>query len=371
MTRLQIVSAILACGLGASAVAAERNQALYVMNDTEGSHLLAGDVLVANGEGQVALYRNNTFVTMLQDPQDVTANAAGQPLYITNAEGAIVRGALEGHQGDLFVSTDAPQIVHYKKESYREAHHGGGTGPLTLHGGNVMVQATTYSIFWGSYGTDIQSGMGAFFGGFSTSSDAQASTEYAGTTVGNVSGKTNVGATYTDTNPPSSALSTSSAVAEVCKITNNNPDANGVYFIFTSTGAGNVNYCAWHSWGSCSNGALVQVAYMPNIAGVAGCDPGAPYGTANGAAQSQGLAALANVTSHELSETITDPRGTGWFYGRGQENGDECAWAFNPSNPLRSFTNGSTWKLQGEWSNAAFASSSGFANTSGQLACKN
>ena len=29
----------------------------------------------------------------------------------------------------------------------------------------------------------------------------------------------------------------------------------GVYFIYTSTGAGHVSYCAWHSWGTCSNGA--------------------------------------------------------------------------------------------------------------------
>src|SRR5207237_1185177 len=74
-------------------------------------------------------------------------------------------------------------------------------------------------------------------------------------------------------NAPHKALTTNSAVAEACKMTNNNPDPNGVYFIYTSTGAGHVNYCAWHSYGNCSNGAPVQVAYMPNITGIAGCDP--------------------------------------------------------------------------------------------------
>src|SRR5437879_4343745 len=83
----------------------------------------------------------------------------------------------------------------------------------------------------------------------------------------------------------------SDAVAEACKVTNNNPDPNGVYFLYTSTGAGHVNYCAWHSHGTCSNGAPVQVAYMPNIDGIAGCDPGSTT------SHSQGLSALANVTS--------------------------------------------------------------------------
>src|SRR5207302_6084929 len=115
---------------------------------------------------------------------------------------------------------------------------------------------------------------------------------------------------------PSKALTVGTAVAEACKITNDNPDPSGVYFLYTSTGAGHVSYCAWHSWGNCSNGAPVQVAYMPNIDGIAGCDP--QDGTTG---HSAGLAALANVTSHELSEAITDPRGAGWFDGSGAENG--------------------------------------------------
>jgi hypothetical protein len=149
-------------------------------------------------------------------------------------------------------------------------------------------------------------------------------------------------------------------VDEVCTLTGNQPDPNGVYFLFTSTGAGHVNFCAWHSWGTCSNGAPLQVAYMPNIDGIAGCDPQDTFGTGH----SQGLAALANVTSHELSEAITDPRGAGWFDSSGQENGDKCAWAFVAPVTL---SNGSKWKLQMEWSNAIYPN--GFANRSGQNGC--
>src|SRR5262249_22293924 len=136
---------------------------------------------------------------------------------------------------------------------------------------------------------------------------------------------------------------------------------SAVYFIYTSTGAGHVSYCAWHSWGSCSNGAPVQVAYMPNITGIAGCDPG---DTSTG--HSQGLAALANVTSHELSEAITDPRGGGWFDSSNGENGDKCAWSFHG---LATLKNNTKWLLQMEWSNAAYDAGTGYNNRSGQPGC--
>jgi hypothetical protein len=188
------------------------------------------------------------------------------------------------------------------------------------------------------------------------------STEYSGNNGQVTANSTYLGHTFDTTTPPRKALSTNSAVAEACKITNNNPDPNGVYFIYTSTGAGHVNYCAWHSWGTCSNGAPIQVAYMPNVDGIAGCDPGAPASLGH----SQGLNAVINVTSHELSEAITDPRGAGWFDSSGAENGDKCAWAFNGIQTLK---NGTQWYLQGEWSNAAYTAGTGSPNLSGQKGC--
>ena len=45
---------------------------------------------------------------------------------------------------------------------------------------------------------------------------------------------------------------------------------------------------------------------------------------------SQGLAAIANVSGHELSEARSDPASPGaWYDSSGQENGDKCAWTFN------------------------------------------
>jgi len=93
----------------------------------------------------------------------------------------------------------------------------------------------------------------------------------------------------------------------------------------------------------------------------AGCDPkyvGSPY--------SQGLAAVANVSGHELSEALTDPLLDAWYDQQGAENSDKCAWTFGPAV---TFSNGSAWKIQGNWSNAAYSGGFGYLNRSGQPGC--
>ena len=37
--------------------------------------------------------------------------------------------------------------------------------------------------------------------------------------------------------------------------------------------------------------------------------------------------------------------------------------------PLVTFSNGTQWKIQGEWSNAAYTAGTGYPNSSGQKGC--
>ena len=67
---------------------------------------------------------------------------------------------------------------------------------------------------------------------------------------------------------------------------------------------------------------------------------------------SQGTRSLANVTSHEYMEVITDPDLDAWFDSAGQEIGDKCAFQFQSCVIL---ANGGSWQLQKEWSNAVSA----------------
>lgn len=249
----------------------------------------------------------------------------------------------------------------------RPAGGGGGSVDMTFHGGTVLTANKTEAIFWGSQWTsasfagDKITGLDSFFGGFGGSNYAATSSEYTGTNGQVTTSSTYLGHVIDSSAAPTKALSVTTAVAEACKITSNNPDPNALYLIYTSTGAGHVSYCAWHSYGNCSNGAPVQVAYMPNIDGIGGCDPGDTWTT-----HSQGLAALGSVTAHELSETITDPRNGGWYDSSGGENGDKCSWVFAGVVTLK---NSSKWKLQMEWSNRAYDAGTGLANNSGQKGC--
>jgi len=162
---------------------------------------------------------------------------------------------------------------------------------------------------------------------------------------------------------PKTAPQVSAIVNEVCTtLTNNNitPVSNGFYMVYGTTQR-HVNYCAWHSNGTC-NGTPIQVGWSFNLDGDLGCDPG---DTQTG--HSQGLSAIANVSAHELSETRTDPQLDAWYDASGAENGDKCAWTFNV--PYVQFANRTIWKVQGEWSNHAYDTQTGYPNRSGQKGC--
>jgi hypothetical protein len=156
--------------------------------------------------------------------------------------------------------------------------------------------------------------------------------------------------------------STSVILNEVAKeITSPDPSGNGYYPVYTDVPRGNAQYCAWHSTGTVK-GVTVEFAFFFRLDGDPGCDP---QDTTTG--HSQGLAALANVSAHELSEARSDPNLNAWYDGQGQENGDKCSWTFNV--PSVKFSDSTAWKVQGEWSNQAYNSGTGYANLSGQKGC--
>jgi len=246
------------------------------------------------------------------------------------------------------------------------------TANMTYHGGKIMPTAVSKIIFWGpkwtnsTFAGDKITGLDSWYVGHSNSNYARTSDEYTGTngTVGPTG--THQGHII-DTTTASSGASTSAILAEVCKqVTAGSivpdPAGNGYYAVYTDVKRGTAGYCAYHSAGTCG-GKVVQFAFFFDLEGDAGCDPG---DTTTG--HSQGLAALANVTAHELAEARTDPTSPGaWYDSSGNENGDKCAWAFNVASVP--FSNGTQWKLQGEWSNAAFTAGTGYPNRSGQRGC--
>jgi hypothetical protein len=237
---------------------------------------------------------------------------------------------------------------------------------LLFHGGAVMTSAAVQAIYWGtrwsdsSFVNDKVGGLDTWYAGFGNSKYAAASNEYSGTN-GQVTSNVTYGGHLLDTSAaPNGPPSVSTILAEVAKKIVN-PVSNGYYPVYIDQPRGGAGYCAWHSYGTI-NGTPVQIAFFFNLDGDPGCDPG---DTTTG--HSQGLAALANVSAHELSEARTDPRNGGWWDANGDENGDKCAWAF-PSQALVTI-GGQQWLTQGEWSNKAYSDGTGLANLSGQNGC--
>jgi hypothetical protein len=246
--------------------------------------------------------------------------------------------------------------------------HGAGHGPppghgssqdLLYSGGEVMSGgAAVTPIFWGtgwSNPGDKIDGLNTFYGGVGSSSYLNTTTEYS-QTVNNQQSYVSDAVAYGnsgykfDAGRTSPKAPSTTDVLSVVAATITNPQPNGYYPVYSDQPRGHNNYCAWHSWGTIDNGqgpVLVQFAFFFNLDNDPGCDPQSTV-----TSQSEGLAALANVSGHELSEALTDPHGDGWYDKQGAENADKCAWTFGPQ-PL-TLSNGSHWKIQGNWSNAVY-----------------
>jgi hypothetical protein len=244
---------------------------------------------------------------------------------------------------------------------------------MTNHGGKILPTVVSKAIFWGpswassSFVGDKITGLDTWYTGHAGSNYAKTVGEYTGSNgaVGSAS-LTHQGHVI-DTSTAANGSSTSAILAEVCKqVSAGNivldGNGNGYYPVYSDVPRGRAGYCAYHSAGSCG-GLALQFAFFFNLDGDPGCDPA---DTTTG--HSQGLAALANVTGHELSEARSDPANPGaWYDASGSENGDKCAWTFNV--PSVTFTDGTKWKVQGEWSNKAYTAGTGYPNSSGQKGC--
>lgn len=255
--------------------------------------------------------------------------------------------------------------IHWARgEQHPPAARPSSSPNLLYHGGTVMHGTVVEPIFWGtSWSGDTSDkipGMQLFYSSIGGSSYAGTTSEYTDG-GGHVSTAVSLGATHFDYSAATAnGQQTGPVLAEVCSQISS-PVANGYYPVYTDEPRGHARFCAWHSAGTC-NGVTVQFAFFFKLDGDGGCDPQDGSGL-----HSQGLAALANVSGHELSETMTDNHLDAWYDSNGSENSDKCAWTFG--TPLLTFNNGSQWKIQGNWSNAAYNAGTGYPNSSGQKAC--
>ena len=218
---------------------------------------------------------------------------------------------------------------------------------LTYNGGAILPTTTTKVIFWGvkwgdsSFVGDKISGIDSWYEGVGGSSYAGSVDEYTDASGNQVTASSSYTGHVIDT----TAGSDSGAPGEACKLTTN-PVPNeyvAVYLDQPPPGG----FCAYHTYVSCANSnTQLQVAVFYNL------DGGSCNVLDNVTGHSQGLAALANMSGHEFSEARTDPFFTAWYDTFSQETSDKCESVF--PDPFVTFSNGSQWKIQANWSNYAY-----------------
>jgi hypothetical protein len=130
---------------------------------------------------------------------------------------------------------------------------------------------------------------------------------------------------------PTTEMVVAKAIASGVFSNSTTPDANGIYFIFTSSNVA-VNgflttYCGYHGYSDLL-APRFKYSFIGDPGSTAGCIPQSvsPHGNAAGDA-------MANVTAHELVEAVSDPELNAWFDSRGNENADKCNFVFGTTTP--------------------------------------
>jgi hypothetical protein len=238
----------------------------------------------------------------------------------------------------------------------------GATPELEYHGGAIVANPEPYVVRWGAaVDSTVASTAYSFLQDLSTSAYMDWLSQYDSPSqrIGRGAGATD-GGTITPSNT-STTLSSAAIGAELnAQIAAGNllsPDANTIYVVFLPPGVTTTlgsaksctDFCGYHTSVANTNShfgyGTLRYAVIPDMsASTCSC-----HGTPSI------LGDNISVTSHEFTETVTDPdNGGGWWdNSSGNEIGDICAWqtgslAFGVSSQ-------SDFQPQLEWSNASAA----------------
>jgi hypothetical protein len=158
-----------------------------------------------------------------------------------------------------------------------------------------------------------------------------------GDTTGNVTGNVAFGgSTIVNSTKNLTDRSLQSTVSSVLSSGALPRDANGVYFVLSSSNINETSgfctrYCGFHTRATLG-GTDIKYAFVGNVDRCpSGCEIQAT-GPNSPATNVGGIDGMANVISHELEEAISDPDLNAWFDSSGQENADKCNFNFGATS---------------------------------------
>jgi len=239
-----------------------------------------------------------------------------------------------------------------------------GTNGISYHGGPVMTGTkNVYYIWYGNWsGNTAQTILDDFAGALGGSPYFNINTTYTNGSGTRVANSVALSSWYTDSYSHGAALSDSDVQAVVANAINGShlpADANGVYFVLTSSDVNETSgfctqYCGWHTHGSIA-GLDIKYSFVGNPDRC----PSACAAQTTGPNGNAGADGMASIIAHELEEAATDPDLNAWYDTRGQENADKCAWTFGTTSTA---SNGSAYNvtlgsrqflIQRNWVNAS------------------
>ena len=260
--------------------------------------------------------------------------------------------------------------------NWRSSHRTGsprvsGSGDLVYNGGSVLENPVSYVVFWGSYWNNGSGGVTPdaqvvlkYFNDMGTTQFENILTQYSDKSS-HIANTNTFAGYWNDTSvPPTDTACSSNPTIEDSSIANEVTHAisvngwptdatNAVYFVYTPPnyavhaggGCSGQTFCAYHTWNT--------VSYAAEPYPVLSVCPALQSPNGNAAGDS-----LANTSSHEQFESISDPfpcgygcSATGWIDSANYEIGDKCAWNFDGGTT--NMNNGGVFYVQTEYSNAS------------------
>jgi hypothetical protein len=285
--------------------------------------------------------------------------AAGLVALLMLALAAGAQGKVVWHNGKAFGVQPKPGTQPALSFHSSPFTVGGNQPPLTYGGGPVMLSNKLYLIFWGASGSFAPSYSGPIIQWAKdlAADHAKTSNEfsvselyYQGTSTHHlITNNISFGGSVFDTTAypgldtgggcdagHAPCVTDSQMQDEIINVINSQgwptdpasaPEAQ--YLVFTPHGVSSCDptgsctfsadgYCAYHGQVSLAGNQVATYANMPYESG---CDSGqAPSGT-QGNVDADGTL---DSAIHEITESATDPAGTGWTDSGGEEIGDKC-----------------------------------------------
>jgi hypothetical protein len=345
-----------------------RQDGLYTAPLAEGTYHVTAQSLADPSKIAIAIVTvsKSSGGPLPVEPDHVTVEVQGLVVFRANLPGTpdsdVVWSIQEGAEGGTidslgqYIAPGDHEGVYHVVATSRTDPSKTGMATVTVqrfdlldHGGNVAASTRTFALWWGrasAFPADARAVVESLLTGLDGSTYLGVVDEYLRGTHATTSFG---GSLFDDATVPPSANPAESVVGgKACSALAANGIANragDLVFVITSTfPAGTLPFCAWHSWVTCNDEALL-VVYLPNPEGTPcgrmgnGCNTFSPEATA-----------LGTFAAHELMESITDPYITTWQDLLGDEIADKC-FGLAACVPLST----GTLQLQPLYSNALHA----------------